>query len=126
MIRAIEHVGIYSKDTDALAKWYVDVLNFEVVESKNGNYFIRLPEGDMLEICVATSDGSSFEMATEGIRHIAFTVTLDEFDAVVTNLMNHNVKVLKEPATTSTGGRTFFFTDIEGNVLHLIARKEKL
>jgi glyoxylase I family protein len=62
-------------------------------------------------------------MKTPGLRHLALTVT--DFDAAYAQLQAKNVAFLGEPQN-SKGNRTVFFTDPEGNILHLLYRATPL
>jgi glyoxylase I family protein len=62
-------------------------------------------------------------LKTPGIRHLALTVA--DFDAALADLRRKNVTFLTEPQE-SKGNRTVFFTDPEGNILHLLQREKPL
>lgn len=123
MIKGIEHVAIFGKDTAALKDWYVETFNFRVVyDSGKGTYFLMAPDGAMIELVTATEDGGVLGEKVSGMRHIALAV--DNFEEAVEQLKAKNVEVVSEPVVTSAGVKTFFFRDPEGNVLHLIYRPE--
>lgn len=124
MIKSIEHIGIYARDSKLLAEWYVNTLGFEIVIAKNGNYFIKAEDKSMIEICIAKVEIGRFNDKANGIRHIALEV--DDFDAAVDRLLKANVEVVYEPKVSDSGVKTFFFRDPEGNVLHLICRANPL
>ena len=121
MIKGIEHIGIYSKDTAALQAWYIKVLDFRLVhDNGRGNYFLAAEDNSMLEICVSEEDNTVWGHRAEGLRHIALTV--EDFEGTVEKLMKEKVEVVIEPAVSASGVKTFFFRDPDGNVLHLISR----
>jgi glyoxylase I family protein len=62
-------------------------------------------------------------MKDPGLRHLAIAVT--DFDAVYTALKANGVTFLTEKAT-SGGNTTAFFTDCDGNILHLLHRETPL
>jgi glyoxylase I family protein len=62
-------------------------------------------------------------MKTPGIRHLAIMV--DDFDAAHAQLREKKVEFLGEPFTTQ-GNRLVFFSDSDGNILHLIEREKPL
>ena len=62
-------------------------------------------------------------MKTPGLRHLALTVA--DFDAAYEQLKKKKVSFLGEPQE-SKGNRTVFFTDPEGNILHLLYRATPL
>jgi glyoxylase I family protein len=77
-----------------------------------------------MEIIPSTGP-ANFEQKPQdaGIRHLAIAV--DDFDAAMAELKAKNVKFLGEP-TENSGNRLVFFHDLDGNILHLIAREKPL
>lgn len=123
MIQGIEHTAIASSSAAALADWYVDVLGFEVNYRSANAIFVKAPNGTMIEIIHAEGDRPANAMKTPGIRHMALTVT--DFDAAYQRLREKNVSFLGEPQE-SKGTRVVFFSDPEGNILHLLNRATPL
>jgi glyoxylase I family protein len=123
MIRGIEHVAIASPDPAALAQWYVDSLSFVINYQSPRTVFVKAPDGSMIEI--TTSEGERVEQTQKqpGLRHLALTV--DDFESVYGALKSKGVNFLDEPSDKK-GVKTVFFTDPEGNVLHLIQRETPL
>ena len=62
-------------------------------------------------------------MRDPGIRHLAIAVT--DFDAALAALRAKSVSFLGEPYL-SMGNRVVFFTDCDGNIVHLIQRARPL
>ena len=126
MIKGIEHVAIYAKDTKGLADWYVKLFGASIVyDNGKGTYFVAFPDKSMIEICKNdTVDNVPTDMNTPGIRH--FALTTDEFDADVAKIKAEGVEILAEPIVSPKGIGTMFFRDIEGNIFHLISRPEPL
>ena len=77
----------------------------------------------MIEIIHAETDRGDQTMKTQGIRHLALTV--GTFDEAYAQLKEHNVNFVSEPQE-SKGNRVVFFTDPEGNYLHLLYRPSPL
>ena len=123
MIRGIEHTAIAARDVVALAEWYVRVLGFRIVYQSANAIFVRAEDGSMIEIIHADTDRGNQTLKTQGIRHLALTVT--EFDAAYRQLQDQKVTFVSEPQE-SKGNRTVFFTDPEGNYLHLLFRPSPL
>lgn len=123
MIQGIEHTAIAAFDVASLAAWYVDVLGFVEVYRSTNAIFVRAANGTMIEMIHAQGDRSEAGMKTPGIRHLALTVA--DFDAAYSELRTRNVSFLGEPQE-SKGNRTVFFTDPEGNILHLLYRPAPL
>jgi glyoxylase I family protein len=119
----LEHTAIASPDPGRLAQWYVDTLGFVINYAYGGNYFVKAPNGAMLEIIPAEGDPLPAQMKTPGLRHLA--VMVSDFDAAAEDLKRKGVNIVSEPLNLS-GNRLLFFTDPEGNLLHLIARPAPL
>jgi glyoxylase I family protein len=123
MFTGLEHTAIASPDPEKLAGWYVQHLGFRINYEYAGNYFVRAPDGSMLEIIPAEGDRAPQTMKDPGIRHLAITV--DDFDAAYERLRGNGVQFLTE-AYVNQGNRLVFFTDGDGNILHLIHRAKPL
>lgn len=117
----IEHIGIFSNNTDALKDWYIKMFDWKVVyDNGKGTYFLKADDGSMIEFVKTDIDGGKHDMKATGIRHIAISV--DNFDELVKKLNDYGVTVLTEAAVNAKGIGTMFFEDPDGNVLHLINR----
>jgi glyoxylase I family protein len=123
MFRGLEHTAIASPDPKSLAEWYVKHLDFRINFTYDGNYFVRAADGSMLEIIPSVGERAPQQMKDPGIRHLA--VTVDNFDAALEELRKRQVSFLGEPFVNQ-GNRLVFFTDGDGNILHLIQRERPL
>lgn len=123
MFTAFEHTGIASPDHQKLAQWYVEVFGFVIVYQSAGATFVKAPNGSMIEIITAEGDRVELAMKQPGLRHIALAV--DDFDADLARIRAAGVKFLSEPVDAK-GNKVVFFTDPEGNILHLIQRTTPL
>ena len=123
----IEHLGIFTKDSAALRDWYVKTFGWKVVyDNGKGTYFLKSDNGVMLEIMQSEIDGGSHDMKATGFRHLALSVSVEEFEAIADKLKQDGVKVLTDAAVSEKGVGTMFFEDLDGNVLHLISRPSPL
>lgn len=123
MIKGIEHAAIAAADIAALAGWYVRVLGFEINYQSANATFVKAPDGSMIEIIRAEGQRPPQTMKTPGLRHLALAV--DDFDSALEKLRENQVQWLGEPQE-SKGNRVVFFSDPEGNILHLIHRASPL
>ena len=80
MFQGLEHTAIASPDPKRLAEWYVQNLEFRIV---------------------------------------------DDFDAAMQELRSRGIEFLTQP-TAMQGNRLIFFSDADGNYLHLIQRPQPL
>jgi glyoxylase I family protein len=123
MIQGIEHTAIASADPEALARWYADVLGFTINYRSANAFFVKAPDGTMIEIIRAEGEAHAHGMRTPGLRHLALTV--QDFDSAYAALRSQGVSFAGEPQE-SKGNRVVFFTDPEGNYLHLLHRATPL
>lgn len=123
MIRGIEHTAIAAADVPALADWYVATLGFTMNYKGSTAIFVKAPDGTMIEIIPAEGERGNPTLKTPGLRHLALTVT--DFDAVYADLKAKNVNFIADPIDAK-GNKVVFFTDPEGNVLHLLQREKPL
>jgi glyoxylase I family protein len=125
MVKGIEHTAIASPDPQRLAQWYVDNLDF-VVNYRSGSsntVFVKASNGSMIEIIEARNAPTMTDLRDAGLRHLAIEVS--DFGGAYTRLSAAGVKFLTEPETK--GGNTVaFFTDCDGNILHLLHREVPL
>ena len=123
MFLGLEHTAIASPDPKKLADWYVQHLDFRINHTYDGNYFVRAADGTMLEIIPSAGERAPAQMKDPGIRHLAISVA--DFDSATQELKRRNVSFLGEPFNNQ-GNRLVFFTDCDGNILHLIKRERPL
>jgi len=123
MFVGLEHTAIASPNPAKLAQWYVAHLGFRINFEYDGNFFVRASNGSMLEIIPSEGARAPQKMRDEGIRHLAIEVT--DFDAAHAALKAQGVNFTGEPYVNE-GNRLVFFTDCDGNFVHLIQRPAPL
>ena len=123
MFLGLEHTAIASPSPQKLAQWYADHLGFRINFEYDGNYFVRAANGTMLEIIPSEGPQTTPKMRDPGIRHLAIAV--EDFDAAYAELRGKGVNFTGEP-TMNKGNRLVFFTDCDGNLVHLVAREKPL
>jgi len=124
MITGIEHVAIASHQPHDLAAWYVDTLGLTVSSRSETSQMLRTPNGICLEVIQAEGNSlSAPQLRDQGLRHIALVV--DDLAATYELFKSRNVRFLSEPFLAG-GNSVVFFTDPEGNFLHLIQRPVRL
>ncbi len=127
MIHAIEHIAIFSADSKALAQWYCDTLGFEMAlaSEENRTYFVKLPGGGMFEILPANAKPRPDNVMDDaGLRHIALAV--DDFEATYQALKARGITYAGPVRESFGGSKLVFFTDPDGNLLHLVWRAKPL
>ena len=126
MVQGLEHIALASPDPEKLADWYVECLGFTIYSKSPASKttFVRAPNGAYLEIVKSNeTPRPPQELRDVGIRHLAIAVS--DFDAVYDALKDRGVAFISEPETAK-GNRLVFFTDPDGNYLHLIQRDKPL
>jgi glyoxylase I family protein len=122
MFKGLEHTAIASPNPERLANWYVKFLGFHINFQYEGNFFVKAPNGSVLEIIPSEGERMAEGMKAPGIRHLAILV--DDFDAASAALGSAGVE-LQKPLQIK-GNRLQFFTDCDGNLIHLIHRETPL
>lgn len=122
MITGIEHTAIASPDPKRLAKWYVEHLDFAINYEPPGSntVFLKASDGSRIEIIQADGAQRPQAMRDPGIRHMALAVT--DFAAAYDRLRAKQIAFLTEPQKIE-GNSLVFFTDCDGNILHLLHRE---
>jgi glyoxylase I family protein len=123
MFTGIEHFAIASPDPKRLAEWYVSTLSFRINYEYGGNYFVKAPNGAIIEIIPAQGEPGPNTLKTPGMRHVAISV--DSFDSALAELQSKDVKFAGQPYENS-GNKLVFFEDADGNYVHLIERMTPL
>ena len=121
---SLEHIGLAARDTVTLKDWYERVLGARVVFN-NGRtppaYFVALQGDALLEIYegdFAVKETSDNHL--NGWRHLALRV--DSIESAKTELQKRGVSFTEMIKPAGGGGRVLFFSDCEGNLLHLVER----
>jgi glyoxylase I family protein len=122
MFKGLEHTAIATPDPERLANWYVKHLGFHINFQYDGNFFVKAPNGTILEIIPSEGERTPQGFKAPGIRHLAIAV--DDFDAAAAALAAQGVE-LQKPIQIK-GNRLQFFTDCDGNLIHLIHREKPL
>jgi len=123
MVIGIEHTAIASPEPLKLAQWYVEALGFRINFTFGQNCFIRAADGSMIEIITAEAARAPRALKDPGFCHLAIAVS--DFDGVYARLKALNTHFVSEPVD-GNGIKLVFFTDPEGNYLHLIQRETPL
>jgi glyoxylase I family protein len=126
MVTGIEHVAIASPDPLRLALWYVEHLDFVInyQSAHSQTVFIKAADGSMIEIIESAPDTvPAAGMNPAGLRHLALTVA--NFPGTYARLKEKGARFLTDAQTTN-GNSLAFFTDPDGNILHLLHRETPL
>jgi len=121
---SLEHIAIPATDVVALKNWYIRTLGARVVYDNGQSpptFLLALPGGGGFEIYAAEKPlPGRGNNKLAGFRHVALRV--DSVDAAKTELEERGVKFTEAIRPAAGGGKTLFFEDGEGNLLHLVER----
>lgn len=122
----VEHIGLPARDTVALKDWYSRMLNAEVIYTDGQTppaFILRLPGDTLIEIYKANSSiTQTCDNKLAGWRHLALRVP--SIDAAKAELEQRGIVFTDQIKPAMGGGRVLFFTDLEGNLLHLVERPQ--
>jgi predicted enzyme related to lactoylglutathione lyase len=120
---SLEHIAIPAADPKALKNWYEQALGAKLVFDNGQNpptYLISLGQV-WLEIYAA--EANSPERGNNrlaGFRHLALKV--NSIATTKTELEKRGVHFTEPIRPAAGAGNVLFFTDCEGNLLHLVER----
>ena len=119
----LEHIGIAARDATALREWYERVLGAELVWEISKEPAAALVNLGGVTIEIYSADRNS-ELTRDnklaGWRHIALRV--DSLERARAMLEDCGVVFTEPVKPAGGGGRVLFFSDPEGNLLHLVER----
>lgn len=119
----VEHIGLAAKDPSALRVWYERVLGAELVWeiAKDPPAVLISLGGAIIEIYSAdSSNDATRNNKTAGWRHLALRV--ESLEHAKNLLIDRGVQFTESERPAGGGGRVLFFSDPEGNLLHLVER----
>jgi catechol 2,3-dioxygenase-like lactoylglutathione lyase family enzyme len=121
-----DHIHLRSKDPEATAKWYEQMLGAEVSRTmQQGQPRIDLKVGgaNVFIAKVTAGDGVNPPPVTpyQGLDH--FGLTVSGIDEVCANLKAKGVEFTREPTTVRPGVRVAFLRAPEGVSIELLERK---
>jgi methylmalonyl-CoA/ethylmalonyl-CoA epimerase len=126
------HVALSVPNLEETIQWYQDKLGFtmtlrrELPQFSTRQAFLEL-NGFQIEVFERENSTRTQpspvnvpdDLLTQGYKHIAFTV--DDIDAIATELKRRNVEVALEPVTDEELGLTIcFIKDSNGNLIELV------
>ncbi len=128
MAQDLMHIALVVKDYDEAIQYYTQVLQFELLEdtqlSASKRWVLVRPKNSngcaLLLARAATSEQEKFIGNQSGGRVFLFLHT-DSFEADYRNLLEHRVKIVREPVV-ETWGKVLVFEDLYGNLWDLIGK----
>ncbi|MDR2383682.1 MAG: VOC family protein [Prevotellaceae bacterium] len=121
----IDHPAIAADDVEKLAKWYCDVLGYEVyLKTEKPVYMIIAPDKTLIEIMPKDANPRQPRtVCTPGWSHLALRVS--NMDEAIVALDKSEVEWEGAEFEAVGGGRIRNFLDIEGNMVQIVERTDK-
>lgn len=121
MISRLNHAVLYVRDADAAARWYVDVLGFEVVTALPGAVFLRAGGSDNHHDLGLFSIGAGApgpERGRVGLYHLAWEVpTIEDLAGLAGTLSGAGSLV---GASDHGASKSLYARDLDGNELEVM------
>ena len=126
MDQRLVHIAIVVNDYDEAIKFYTEKLHFDLIEdtqlSETKRWVLVKPRGKG-ECCLLLAKAANEEQQSRvgnqtGGRVFLFLHT-DDFERDFQNLVNHQIEIIRQPATEEYG-TVAVFKDLYGNLWDLI------
>ncbi|MFW8591304.1 VOC family protein [Glaciecola sp. 2405UD65-10] len=124
MLKGIHHVALICSDYSASKHFYTNILGLSVIAEnyrearRSYKCDLALPDGSQLELfSFPDAPKRPSRPEAQGLRHLAFRV--DDIDAVIAYLTQHNVECEPIRIDEYTNKRFTFFPDPDGLPLEL-------
>ena len=130
-IGSLEHVAMAYRNTDAAAKWYCDVLGFEIVlealhPAHGVNlYFLKDPAGTGLIEVIPMPKSDEAQLGHISTAHVHLAFDVEDMDEAVAALAAADVE-MEGPPTQMGANKLLFFRDPEGAPMQLVQRPKPL
>ncbi len=113
----LRHLALHARDLDAMRRFYVDVLGFEVEwEPDPDNVYLSSGTDNL-----ALHRGKGEVAANGALDHLGLIVrTPDDVDKWAAFLESRGVTLAMRPKTHRDGARSFYFSDPDGNSIQII------
>jgi len=121
MAYRLEHVGVVTPPAarDATLQFYESVFGWRILREMTGVAFIGDGSGGRIELLFMDRE----PMAPP--NHLAISVSLGEFDAVMEKIKATGVPS-EPPVDTPAGDRLFWFSDPAGNRAQIVGRSNPM
>ena len=114
----MRHVALNVKNAQASKDFYCKVLKMQVEWEPDPKSVYVTSEG---RDNIALHQADAPLNKPSSLNHIGFFVqTLDEVDQWYAHIQSCGAKIVKEIKTHRDGARSFYFEDIDGNVIQLL------
>ena len=119
----IEHIGIAADDPQTVAAWYAAVLGFrEFYRTAATPPAVFLQDGSGTKIEVFPRKAGDNKPAFQDRTGIHFAIAVDDYEKAVAEFESRGVSFTGDTIEVFSGGKARFFSDPEGNRLHIVYR----
>ena len=131
MKRKIAHISLIVNDYDEALDFYINKLNFNLVEdtqlSDTKRWILISPKeacGSCLLLAKASDEEQKSRIGNQTGGRVFLFLQTDDFDSDYQNLIKQKVKIIREPINESYG-KVAVFEDLYGNMWDLIEPSNK-
>lgn len=126
MKQRIAHIAIVVKDYDEAIQFYTQKLHFKLIEdtvlSETKRWVLVAPQ-DSSECCLllakAATEIQQSRIGNQTGGRVFLFLHTDNFERDYQNLLEHNIKIIREPSTEEYG-TVAVFEDLYGNLWDLV------
>ena len=121
----IKETCLYVNDLESAKKFYHDLLELPIIGYLPGKH-IFFKAGSSVLLCFNPEDSKLKKSPPphfgEGKQHFAFEVAVDRYEEAKKNIQQKGIAITDE-VTWQDGTKSFYFEDLEGNVLEILPDK---
>lgn len=126
MKQRIAHIALVVKDYDEAIQFYIEKLHFNLIEdtvlSETKRWVLVAPQGSS-ECCLllakAATEIQQSRIGNQTGGRVFLFLHTDSFERDYQNLLDHNIKIVREPSTEEYG-TVAVFEDLYGNLWDLV------
>jgi len=129
MNQNLAHIALLVNDYDEAINFYVNKLNFELIEdtklSDVKRWVLIKPKGQQdfsLLLAKAANKEQQSRIGNQTGGRVFLFLNTDDFERDYYNLLNQNIEIIREPKE-ETYGKVLVFKDLYGNLWDLIEPK---
>ena len=130
MNQNLAHIALIVKEYDEAIKFYVNKLNFDLIEdtklSEEKRWVLIKPKGTNncnLLLAKASNVEQESRIGNQTGGRVFLFLSTDDFDRDYNNLLNNKITIIREPKDEPYG-KVCVFEDLYGNLWDLIEHKK--
>jgi len=130
MNQRLANIALVVKDYDEAISFYVEKLNFELIEdtklSNEKRWVLVKPKGNLdfsLLLAKAENEEQKSRIGNQTGGRVFLFLQTDDFERDYINLLNHKIEIIRAPKV-ETYGKVLVFKDLYGNLWDLIEPKK--